>query len=164
MRQSSVRGCRFSFVFVYFIIKCLKSSPVPASFFPYLLTSLQWRYRELTSLATTYNHGISSCSHGFICLGHDKTKWTEKKNQCFNSACLYCLSHHTEYEFILCTALQISHNNVSYSLDVALAYISYKAHHCSSQFGDTDAIPYIVITEESNINVCFILYTSTIRT
>ncbi len=41
VRQSSVRGCRFSFVFVYFIIKCVKCSPVPASFFPYLLTSLQ---------------------------------------------------------------------------------------------------------------------------
>ncbi len=42
MRQSSVRGCRFSFVFVYFIIKGVKCSPVPASFFPYLLTSLHW--------------------------------------------------------------------------------------------------------------------------
>ncbi len=42
VRQSSVRGCRFSFVFVYFIIKCVKCSPVPASFFPYLLTSLHW--------------------------------------------------------------------------------------------------------------------------
>ncbi len=39
VRQSSVGGCRFSFVFVYFIIKC---SPVPASFFPYLSTSLHW--------------------------------------------------------------------------------------------------------------------------
>ncbi len=38
MRQSSVRGCRFSFVFVYFIIKVVKCSPVPASFFPYLRT------------------------------------------------------------------------------------------------------------------------------
>ncbi len=42
VRQSSVRGCRFSFVFVYFIIKCVKCSPVPASFFPYLSTSLHW--------------------------------------------------------------------------------------------------------------------------
>ncbi len=42
VRQSSGRGCRFSFVFVYFIIKCVKCSPVPASFFPYLLTSLQY--------------------------------------------------------------------------------------------------------------------------
>ncbi len=42
VRQSSVRGCRFSFVFVYFIIKCVKCSPVPASFFPYLSYSLHW--------------------------------------------------------------------------------------------------------------------------
>ncbi len=42
VRQSSVRGCRFSFVFVYFIIKCVKCSSVPASFFPYLSTSLHW--------------------------------------------------------------------------------------------------------------------------
>ncbi len=37
-----MRGCRFSFVFVYFIIKCVKCSPVPASFFPYISTSLHW--------------------------------------------------------------------------------------------------------------------------
>ncbi len=42
VRQSSVRGCRFSFVFVYFMIKVFKCSPVPASFFPYLSTSLHW--------------------------------------------------------------------------------------------------------------------------
>ncbi len=42
VRQSSVRGCRFSFVFVYFIVKVITCSPVPASFFPYLLTSLHW--------------------------------------------------------------------------------------------------------------------------
>ncbi len=29
-------------MFVYFIIKCVECSPVPASFFPYLLTSLHW--------------------------------------------------------------------------------------------------------------------------
>ncbi len=34
--QSSVRGCRVSFEFVYFIIKVVECSPVPASFFPYL--------------------------------------------------------------------------------------------------------------------------------
>ncbi len=42
VRQSSVRGCRFSFVFVYLIIKVSECSPVPASFFPYLSTSLHW--------------------------------------------------------------------------------------------------------------------------
>ncbi len=42
MRQSSVRGCRFSVMFVYFIIKCFECSPVPASFFPYLSTALHW--------------------------------------------------------------------------------------------------------------------------
>ncbi len=41
VRQSSVRGCRFSFVFVYFVIKCVECSPVPASFFPYRSTALQ---------------------------------------------------------------------------------------------------------------------------
>ncbi len=34
--QSSVRGCRFSVMFVYFVIKMFKCSPVPASFFPYI--------------------------------------------------------------------------------------------------------------------------------
>ncbi len=43
--QSSVRGCRVSFVFVYFIKMCFKCSPVPASFFPYLSTSLHSRVR-----------------------------------------------------------------------------------------------------------------------
>ncbi len=42
VRQSSVRGCRFSFVFVYLIIKCGKCSPVPTSFFPYISTALHW--------------------------------------------------------------------------------------------------------------------------
>ncbi len=39
--QSSVRGCRVSVMFVYFVIKMFKCSPVPASFFPYLSTALQ---------------------------------------------------------------------------------------------------------------------------
>ncbi len=39
--QSSVRGCRVSFVFVY-LIRCVKCSPVPASFFPYIRTLLHW--------------------------------------------------------------------------------------------------------------------------
>ncbi len=34
VRQPSARGCRFTFVFVYFVIKVFKSSPVPASSFP----------------------------------------------------------------------------------------------------------------------------------
>ncbi len=38
VRQSFVRGCRFSLVFVYFIIKVFECSPVPTSFFPYLRT------------------------------------------------------------------------------------------------------------------------------
>ncbi len=42
VRQSSVRGCHFSFVFLYFIIKmCYMFAGPPASFFPYLSTSLQ---------------------------------------------------------------------------------------------------------------------------
>ncbi len=40
--QSSMRGCRFYFVFVYFVIKVFNCSPVPASFFPYLRTGLHW--------------------------------------------------------------------------------------------------------------------------
>ncbi len=40
--QSSVRGCRFSVMFVYFVIKMFKCSPVPASFFPYISTALHW--------------------------------------------------------------------------------------------------------------------------
>ncbi len=34
VRQSSMRGCRFTFVFGYFVIKVFKCLPVPASFFP----------------------------------------------------------------------------------------------------------------------------------
>ncbi len=33
VRQLSVKGCCFTFVFVYFIIKEFKYSPVPVSFF-----------------------------------------------------------------------------------------------------------------------------------
>ncbi len=42
VRQSSARGCRFSVMFVYFVIKMFKCSPVPASFFPYIRTALHW--------------------------------------------------------------------------------------------------------------------------
>ncbi len=42
VRQSSVRGCRFSFEFVYFTIKVVECSPVPASFFPYISSALRW--------------------------------------------------------------------------------------------------------------------------
>ncbi len=42
VRQSSVRGCRFSVMFVYLIIKVSECSPIPASFFPYLRTVLHW--------------------------------------------------------------------------------------------------------------------------
>ncbi len=44
VRQSSARGCRFSVMFVY-LIKCVKCSPVPASFFPYIRTALQSSFR-----------------------------------------------------------------------------------------------------------------------
>ncbi len=37
-----LEGLPLLFVFVYFIIKIFKCSPVPASLFPYLLTSLHW--------------------------------------------------------------------------------------------------------------------------
>ncbi len=40
VRQSSARGCRFSVMFGYFVIKMFKCSPVPASFFPYISTAL----------------------------------------------------------------------------------------------------------------------------
>ncbi len=42
VRQSSARGCRFSVMFGYFVSKVFKCSPVPASFFPYISTSLHW--------------------------------------------------------------------------------------------------------------------------
>ncbi len=42
VRQSSARGCRFSVMFGYFVIKMFKCSPVPASFFPYIRTALHW--------------------------------------------------------------------------------------------------------------------------
>ncbi len=43
VRQSSVRGCRFFQLCLFILLlKCIKCSPVPASFFPYLLTSLHW--------------------------------------------------------------------------------------------------------------------------
>ncbi len=42
VRQSSARGCRFSVMFVYLVIKMFKCSPVPASFFPYISTALHY--------------------------------------------------------------------------------------------------------------------------
>ncbi len=41
VRQSSVRGCRFHLCLFILLLKCVECSPVPASFFPYLSTSLQ---------------------------------------------------------------------------------------------------------------------------
>ncbi len=53
--QSSVRGCRFSVMFVYFVIKMFKCSPVPASFFPYItnfitVSSEGFRFHQLILL------------------------------------------------------------------------------------------------------------------
>ncbi len=53
--QSSVRGCRFSVMFVFIISKCLKCSPVPASFFPYLSTSLHI-YSLINLLTFSFSH------------------------------------------------------------------------------------------------------------
>ncbi len=132
---------------------------------------LIWRSHEWTSRV----YDILSRSHNLICCGHDKTKWTEdvhsrapyiicvwaalKKDMFFPS------QNVSSSDVPLCKLVTITFHTVwmLYRL-LALAYISFKAQHCSSRFGDTDAIPYIVITEESNINVFFILYTSTIRT
>ncbi len=59
--QSSVRGCRFTFVFVYFIIKVSKCSQVPASFFPYLRTMLQESlpFRFAASCGLALSSGVS---------------------------------------------------------------------------------------------------------
>ncbi len=61
VRQSSVRGCRFSFEFVYFVIKCVECSPVPASFFPYISTALQMSFNVFVSshrdTASQYGEG-----------------------------------------------------------------------------------------------------------
>ncbi len=120
-------------------------------------------------------YGISSRSHGFICLGHRGRPLPGTVYLCVGSPKkIYVLTqpvftvypitqNKSSYYVPLCKLVTITFHTV-WMLYLDLAYISYKAHHCSSQFGDTDAIPYIVITEESNINVCFILYTSTIRT
>ncbi len=63
--QSSVRGCRFSVMFVYLVIKRFKCSPVPASFFPYLLSSLQKRCRDLHFYnSINVSHRLmKSCTH-----------------------------------------------------------------------------------------------------
>ncbi len=64
VRQSSVRGCRFYFVFVYFIIKVFKCLLVPAASFPiYELCYIGAETREeggtrcQRSLAAEGNHG-----------------------------------------------------------------------------------------------------------
>ncbi len=111
---------------------------------------------------------ISSRSHCFICLGHRGRPlpgtyicvWAALKKSVLTQP-VFTVYPITQNKGSSMYRSANSHNNGSYILDVALAHT---AHHCSSQLGDTDAIPYIVITEESNINVCFILYTSTIRT
>ncbi len=56
VRQSSVRGCRFSVMFVYCMIKCVKCSPVPASFFSMVLYIVSL----LESFRLMYSTGRSS--------------------------------------------------------------------------------------------------------
>ncbi len=48
--QSSVRGCRFTFVFIY-VIKVFEYSPVPASFFPFY----ELRYNFFKFKGDVYN-------------------------------------------------------------------------------------------------------------
>ncbi len=79
VRQSSVRGCRFSFVFVYFVIKCVDCSLVPASFFPYLLTSLHWFPYLLTEQmcgSCRESCTMQKSSEHATCLGHAHTETT----------------------------------------------------------------------------------------
>ncbi len=66
--QSSVRGCRFSVMFVYCMIKCVKCSPVPASFFPYLSTSLQSPFFK-----TSYEQNECYIIHLICCLFYINT-------------------------------------------------------------------------------------------
>ncbi len=55
VQQSSVRGCRFTFVFVYFIIKVCKCSPVPTSFFSiYELRYTDYFYLAIASLFSLF--------------------------------------------------------------------------------------------------------------
>ncbi len=56
VQQSSVRGCRFSFVFVYFIIKVIKCSPVPASFFPYLSTFVTVMFSDESKFCISFGN------------------------------------------------------------------------------------------------------------
>ncbi len=59
--QSSVRGCRFSFVFVYFIIKVFECSLVPTSFFP---------IQELHYIgAETQEEGGTHCQRALVAEG-----------------------------------------------------------------------------------------------
>ncbi len=75
-------GCRFSVMFVFIIIKCLKCSPVPASFFPYISTALQ-RPINKTYLVNCWSSGkyvhllymYSILGRGSFCF-----------NYCLNSA------------------------------------------------------------------------------
>ncbi len=120
-----------------------------------------WPYRKLISLATAYHH-VPMASYVLATKSYVNRGRPLKKINVLTQP-VFTVYPIMQNKSSSCTALRVSHNNVSYSLDVALACISYKTHHCSSQFDDTDVIPYIVITEESNINVCFILYTSPIR-
>ncbi len=62
VQQSSVRGCHFYFVFVYFIIKVFKCSPVPASFFPI--------YELCYIGAKTREEGGTRCQRALAAEGH----------------------------------------------------------------------------------------------
>ncbi len=122
-------------------------------------------------------YSISSRSHDLICLGYEKTAPPGHLYLCVGSPkkinvltqpvfTVYPITQNKSSSYVpLCKLVTITFHTVwmLYML-LALAYISYKVHHCSFHFCNTDAILSIVITEESNINVCFILYTSTIRT
>ncbi len=82
VRQSSVRGCRFSFVFVYFIIKYLKCSLVPASFFPYISTSLQNKTQAWSSLVFQCRHS-SFYSFRSSSVGLETGEWRRCRSLSF---------------------------------------------------------------------------------
>ncbi len=74
VRQSSARGCRFSVMFVYFIIKVVECSPVPASFFPYLLSALQRSFSIISYSFISHKwrglKAVSNQSQFKMCISH----------------------------------------------------------------------------------------------
>ncbi len=93
--QSSVRGCRFSVMFVYLVIKMFKCSPVPASFFPYIRTALQAPFHSLLENLT---QAVCRSNTSVVCSITASPNWAEQQEWkrsawlLFSVSLSFCLS------------------------------------------------------------------------